>query len=176
MSASPDDRDRIADGLARQLLARAAVLDQDGLSLAQLRASAIEAGISADAFDQAVREWRAQAPIPAPTRWTHRVIRNLGALTGGWITLAGFAAIDRLLTLPWLVHKLSDPVGLLVGAVLATKLRARTAAVIMGGLAISQGAEFLMDLLAGAPAVHGFYSSRSAHQPGPFVSAMQFNM
>ena len=158
MSVSPDDRDRIADDLARQLLARAAVLDQDSLSLAQLRASALEAGISAAAFDQAVREWRSHAPTRAPPRWTQRVIRNLGALTGGWITLAGFAAIDRLLALPWLVHKLTDPVGLLVGTVIATKLRARAAAIVMGGLAISQGAEFLMDLLAGAPAIHGFYS------------------
>lgn len=51
MSVSPD-RDRIAEDLARQLLTRAAVRDQDGSSLAELRAAAAH---TADSPAESVR-------------------------------------------------------------------------------------------------------------------------
>lgn len=159
MNESPNERDRIADDIARQLLGRAAALDQDGPSLAQLREAAIEAGISGTAFDEAVREWRtATHPAGTSVAWPRRTVRNLGAFAGGWAALAGLAAMDRLLAVPWLVHALTDPIGLFVGAIIATKLRARAAAVVMGGLAVAQAAEFIVDWIAGAPAVHGLYA------------------
>lgn len=159
MSTSPNDRDRVTDEIAQQLFARAATVDQGGMQLAQLRNAAIEAGISGAAFDQAVREWRAGAP-PRQTSgsWTQRLLRNVGAFAAGWTSLAILAAADRFLSVPGLVHKLTDPIGLLVGAVVAMRLRARTATIVMGGLAVSQAAEFLMDFLAGSPAIHGFYA------------------
>ena len=159
MSSSPTDPQRVAEATARQLLARAAQLDSDGLTLEQLRESAIEAGISPAAFDQAVREWR--NPVPAkrrvarPPSLSQRLLRNAGAFAGGWAALAALSAIDRLLAVPWLVHKLTDPVGLAVGAAIALKLRARTATAVLGGLTVSQFAEYLLDFISGAPAIHG---------------------
>lgn len=159
MSTSPNDRDRVTDEIAQQLFARAAAVDEDGVRLAQLRSAAIEAGISEAAFDQAVREWRSGSPTTdAALSPSHRVLRNVGAFAAGWTSLAILAAADRLLSAPGLVHKLTDPIGLVVGTMVAMRVRARTAAVVMGGLAVSQTAEFLMDLFAGAPAIHGFYA------------------
>jgi hypothetical protein len=157
MDAPINDRDRVTEEIARQLLTRAATLDSDGRQLTQLRDAAIEAGISGDAFDQAVREWRAGPTAPPARTWKEAVLRNLAAFAGGYAALLTFSTFDRLLAVPSLVHKLTDPVGLLVGVVVATKLRARTATILMGGLAVSQSVEFLMDLLAGAPAIRGFY-------------------
>lgn len=77
-------------------------------------------------------------------------------LVAGWFTTVGLAAAQQLAGAPWLVHKLTDPVGMAIGAFIAFRLRARTATVVLGGLAVSQGAEFLMDLVSGAPAIHGF--------------------
>ena len=160
MSSSPIDPRRVADTTARQLLERAAQLDQDSLTLQQLREAAIEAGISAAAFDQAVREWRRSAPLSSsvtrPLSVRTRLLRNAGALASGWVALAGLSAINRLFAVPWLVHKLTDPVGLAVGAAIALKLRARTATAVLGGLAVSQTAEYLLDFVSGAPALHGF--------------------
>ena len=110
MTQSPNDRDRVTDEIAQQLFTRAATIDQDGMQLAQLRTAAIEAGISGAAFDQAVREWRA-GPPPRYTvgSWAHRLLRNVGAFAAGWTSIAIFADVDRLLSLPRLVHKLTDP-------------------------------------------------------------------
>jgi hypothetical protein len=78
------------------------------------------------------------------------------AFAAGWMCVALLAAVVRVAAAPWLVHKLSDPIGLALGAFIAAKLRARTATVLLGGLAVSQAAEFAMDLVTGAPAIHGF--------------------
>jgi len=159
MTQPPIDPARVPDATARQLLARAAELDADGPTLAQLRQAASEAGISGGAFDAAVVEWRTKHTLAAPqtTRraWLDAIGRNAVACAGSWISLSAFAAVQRLIQAPWLLHKLSDPVGLAIGAAIAVRLRARTAAVILGGLAVSQGAEFLMDVSGGAPAVQG---------------------
>ncbi len=159
MSVSPNDRGNVSDDIARQLLARAAAIDADGRELGQLREAAIEAGISGAAFDRAVAEWRASGHTvrePRPS-WQERVLRNAVGFVGGWLALGLFATIDGLLGAPWLIHKLTDPLGVLIGAAIAMKLRGRAAAVVMAGLTISQGVEFLLDLLTGAPAIHGFY-------------------
>jgi hypothetical protein len=77
------------------------------------------------------------------------------ALASGWIAVAALAIAQRLVAAPWLIHKLTDPVGLAIGAMVAARLRAGTAKIILGGLAVSQGTEFLMDLASGTPAIHG---------------------
>ena len=159
MSVPPKDRGDVSDGVARRLLARAAATDADGRELEQLRDAAIEAGISGAAFDRAVAEWRASGhPAREPGRsWQERVLRNAAGFVGGWLALSVFAAIDRLFAAPWLIHKLTDPLGVLIGTAIAIKLRGRVATVVMAGLTISQGVEFLLDLLTGAPAIRGFY-------------------
>ena len=160
MSASPIDPHRLAEDTKRQLLERAAELDQDSLTLQQLREAAVEAGISAAAFDQAVHEWRHTMPVASavsrPVTVAARLLRNFAALASGWAALLGLSAIDRLFAVPWLVHKLTDPLGLAVGAAIAVKLRVRTATAVLGGLAVSQTAEYLLDFISGAPAIHGF--------------------
>lgn len=160
MTDRPIDPERIADETARQLLERAAELDSSQLNLAQLREAAAEAGISPAAFDAAVAEWRRSDVAPKPNRprrsWPDLVARNVVGIAAGWAGAAMLAVMDRLLATPWLVHKLTDPIGLALGAFIAIKLEARVATVLVGGLAVSQTAEFLMDLMTGAPAVHGF--------------------
>jgi hypothetical protein len=160
MNKPPVEPERIADDVARQLLERATALDVDGPTLAQLRQAAAEAGISNAAFDAAVAEWRessARKVVPAARRsWTEQVLRNGAGIAAGWSAVAVLAIAQRLITVPWLVHKVTDPVGLAIGAAVAARLRARTATVLLGGLAVSTGAEFLMDLFSGAPAIHGF--------------------
>jgi hypothetical protein len=52
MTQSPNDRDHVTDEIAQQLFTRAATIDQEGMQIAQLRAAAIEAGISGAAFDK----------------------------------------------------------------------------------------------------------------------------
>jgi hypothetical protein len=159
MKQPSNDPDRVTEEVARELLARAAALDIGGPQLAHLREAAIEAGISGAAFDQAVHEWKVQAaPRTAAESWALPALRNLGAFASGWGALAVLGAADRLLGLAPLIHKLTDPIGLLVGAIVAIRLRARTAAVVLSGLVVSQGAEFLMDLLAGGPAIQGLYA------------------
>jgi hypothetical protein len=154
------DPERVAEDVARRLLERATALDNDGPTLAQLRQSALEAGISNAAFDAAVAEWRGNAPrrvvTEAPRRWTDRTLRNVAGFAVGWSALAVLAVAQRLVGAPWLVHKLTDPVGLAIGAFVAARLRARTATILLGGLAVSQGAELAMDLFPGSPAIRGF--------------------
>ena len=154
----PIDPERIAESTARHLLERATALDVEGPTLAQLRQAAVEAGISPAAFDAAVAEWRATASVTAssvPMSWAERLVRNAIGLAAGWLSVAGLAVAQRILDAPWLVHKLSDPVGLVLGALIAGRLRARSASIVLGGLAVAQGAEFLLDIAAGAPAIHG---------------------
>jgi hypothetical protein len=160
MNQSPSDPERIAEATARRLLERATALDTDGPTLAQLRQAAEEAGISGKAFDAAVAAWRADLPIvavtPTPRRWADALLRNTAGLALGWTALAALAVGQRLFDAPWLVHKLTDPIGLAIGAVISARLRARTATVVLCGLAVALGAEFLMDLFSGTPAIRGF--------------------
>jgi len=177
MTQPPREPERVPDATAQNLLARAAELDADGPSLTQLRQAAIEAGISASAFDAAVAEWRAAglrvaAPTSAarpPGSW---VGRNALALATGWVAAFGLAAAERLAGAPWLVHKLSDPLGLAIGAAVALRLRARTANVVLVGLALSQTTEFLMDWFSGAPAVQGFGAHMALMTAGVAGSAI----
>jgi hypothetical protein len=159
MTKFPVNPERIADDTAQHLLERAAALDADGATLAQLRQAAIEAGISHAAFDAAVAEWRrhsAARPVqPAGRRIGEQLLRNATALAVGWSSVAALGVTQALVAAPWEVHKLTDPIGLAIGAVVGSRMRARTATIVLGGVAISQSAEFLMDFLSGAPTIHG---------------------
>jgi hypothetical protein len=154
------DAERIADETARRLLARAAVLDDSHFTLEQIRTAALEAGISHAAFDDAVAEWRRSSVSGSGATdkpgLAAQVLRNAAGLASAWVAVAALVGVVRLTGAPWLVHKLTAPVGLAVGALVAAKLRARPATILLGGLTVSQAAEFAMDLMSGAPAIHGF--------------------
>lgn len=86
---------------ATRLLERASELDADrltGAALADLRAAALEAGITADAFDAAVAELRegAQARVPDARRARRRPWRK-GLVIGAAALLAlGSLAVTRM--------------------------------------------------------------------------------
>lgn len=79
------DAERLPESLARQVLARASELDaaqRSNATVAELRAAAEEAGISAPAFDAALEELRGAPPAlpsPAPRRATRWWISGLAA-------------------------------------------------------------------------------------------------
>ena len=182
MSEPHSDAQRLPEDAAHRLLARAVEIDNprsSEITIAQLRDAAAEAGISNVAFDEALAELRGTArgnAYDAPThlgaldrvrRWIanansdvakESVLRNLIAIVGFWGTLMLIVSVDRALDVHWLVRKASDPLALGLGAALASRLRARPVCLVLAGLAISQGAEFVMDLSLGAPAVQGFGS------------------
>lgn len=182
MSQPHRDAERLPEDAAHRLLARAVEIDNprsSEITIAQLREAAAEAGISSVAFDEALAELRGTArgnaydapthlgPLDRVRQWIANansdvarksVLRNLVAIVGFWGTLMVIVSVDRALDVHWLVRKASDPLALGLGAALASRLRARPVCLVLAGLAISQGAEFVMDLSLGAPAVQGFGS------------------
>ena len=72
--------------------------------------------------------------------------------------LTVLVSVDRAAGVHWLVRKATDPVALAIGAVIASRLRARPVAWLLAGLAVAQGAEFVMDAALGVPAVQGLGS------------------
>ena len=91
----PDDRDPevLSEPAAARLLARASELDElrrAGSTVAELRAAAAEAGISASAFDAALTELKqsGQAPLPDVGRQPRRRSWMLAAALTGAFALA----------------------------------------------------------------------------------------
>lgn len=179
------DATRLPEDAAHRLLARAVELDASrgsDITIAQLRDAAAEAGISVAAFDAALAELQltdarthhcrgatGRGLMDRLRAWTlgdalaggadalkESVVRNLLAVAAFWAILMLLVTVDRAIDVQWLVRKATDPLALALGAVMAARLRARPIGVLLAGLAISQGAEFLMDAATGAPAVHGF--------------------
>jgi hypothetical protein len=159
-----NDRSRspqsLSEAQAQRLLARAAELDAQlgaPVPLERLRLAAHEAGLSAAAFDAALAELRAAGPDPvreSNNTWP-RIARYAAALVGAGTLVVGGAMILNDSNADWLVRKLFDPLALGLGAALAMRFRARPFAMVLGGLAVATGAEFLMDMRAGEPAIRG---------------------
>jgi uncharacterized Ntn-hydrolase superfamily protein len=176
---------RISQETARRLLARAIEIDADdssSMTPAQLHEVAIDAGISRNALDAALRE-HASTPLAPPrgrfASFTDRVlgvIRGEGSSHDGLLPdslwrsvapnaigiLSAFAALSVLLLfaaedkVPYFqIRKAMDPLAMLIGFWVSTRLRARLASFVTLGLAVAFGAEVLMDVVAGAPAVRG---------------------
>jgi hypothetical protein len=180
------DATRLPEDAAHRLLARAVELDasrSSEVTIAQLRDAACEAGISITAFDAALDElrlaqdgdrqalasarsanksigaWiRGDTPAFGTDLLESPVLRNIVALAGFLGILLFLVSIDRASDVHWLVRKATDPLALALGAALAIRLRARPASILLGGLAIATGAEFVMDVMLRAPAVQGFGS------------------
>lgn len=144
---------------AQRVLARAAAIDAHGgprVPLERLRLAALEAGLSAEAFEAALAEVRDARPAPQKSdeSWP-RLARYTAAIVGTGVVLVAGAAVLNPVESAWLVRKLLDPVALGIGAALAMRFKARPLALLLGGLAVATGAEFLMDLWAGQPAIRG---------------------
>jgi len=160
MTQPPDHPERVGEAIAQHLLARAATLDTDGFSLDQLRQAAAEAGISTAAFDAAVAEWRARSRSSSrPTlekRLTGALLRNAVSFAATWVAMTALISLQRLIVGPAVMPDLIIITSLAAGAIISTRLRARVATILLGGLAVSQGAELLMALASGRPEIHGF--------------------
>lgn len=168
---------RIDEVQARALLARASELDAmrgHSLSVAQLRDVAREAGIASDAFDAALAEQSIPrlgtdaSPLPSTEQGSWRraadwwrsggravVTRNvLGLIVGGAVASVAHGTAQAVSS-SWLAEKAADALAMVIVAASAHRLGARRLAVVAAGFAISQSAEFVLDVLNGAPAVHG---------------------
>jgi hypothetical protein len=177
MSDELRDGRRLTEDVAHRLLARAVELDTPGgaeITIAQLREAAVDAGVSESAFNAAVAElerarYRSSASSEidvhaSPTearpsrlaRFTGSVIRNVGALAASGAFVAAGAMIIRATSAPDLLHKVSDALAMGIGALLASRWRARPATILLAGLALALGAEVLFDVLQGSYSVRGF--------------------
>jgi hypothetical protein len=150
----------VSESEAQRLLARASELDAHlggVVSLDRLRQAAREAGLSNAAFDVALAELRAtpSSTSASATKAWPRLARVAGPVLGAAALLIGGALILNDSNAAWLVRKLLDPLALGVGAALAFRFRVRPLAIVLGGLAVATGAEFLMDFWAGQPAIRG---------------------
>ena len=184
MSDRSVNRELLSEEVANQLLARAVALDGahgSALTVDQLRDVARESGISERALEQALDEWNVTGVVSVPKAhalsaggrlrgWlaeqliaarravTGSPARNLLALAASWGVLMVLVSLDRANAVPWLVRKATDPIALGIGALIASRLRARPVALLLCGLAVAQGAEFVMDAALRTPAVQGFGS------------------
>jgi len=143
---------------AQRLLARAVELDARAqpLTVDQLRAVAIEAGIAPEAFDRAVAETTGPlTPGPAPaTLWAS----VKGTLKAGFITWVSLVAVVRVCSLVgagWELRDLADVVALTIGAVAAHRFRARLARVGLIGMASAEFAEWVIHSVYGIGVVQG---------------------
>jgi hypothetical protein len=171
------ERRRLSEDVAHRLLARAVELDTPGgaeITIAQLREAAVDAGVSESAFNAAVAELEragyrsstsskidVQASSTEPrasrlARFTGSVIRNVGALAASGAFVAAGAMLIRATNAPDLLHKVSDALAMGLGALLASRWRARPAMILLAGLSIALGAEVLFDVLQGSYSVRGF--------------------
>ena len=144
---------------AQRVLARAAEIDAQGgpsVPLERLRLAALEAGLTPAAFEAALAEVRAATLTPpkSTSEWP-RLARYAGAVVGTGVILVAGASLLNPVESAWLVRKLLDPVALGLGAALAMRFKVRPLAILLGGLAVATGAEFLMDLWVGQPAIRG---------------------
>ena len=175
---------RLSEDSAHRLLARAIELDQSRGSettLVELRDVALEAGISAQAFDAAFHEFRALAltargseavsasvrPSKVVSRIWHRlrgayagpqamgeaVVSNAIALTLFWVLT--FLLTRIAIGIRWQGMEGAILVGCMVGVGIARRLRARLVEVGLMGFVAFQAAELMMHLIFGLQSVQG---------------------
>ena len=147
---------------AHRLLARAVALDaqrRDAVSLVDLRAAAVEAGIDPRAFDRAVAEVgvdarEAMTPLVLPSRWAP-VVANLKAAFAFWVALTLLTRVDRLFPADWTVRAVFDILALGIGVWFAFRFRARLAQVVLGGFSVALISLFVIRLAFGIDAAQG---------------------
>ncbi len=149
----------LSESEALRVLARAAEIDAQGgpsVPLERLRLAALEAGMAPAAFEAALAEVREArlAPPRDASPWP-RFARLVGTIVGTAVVLVAGASVLNRVESAWLVRKLLDPIALGFGAALAIRFKERLLAIVLGGLAVATGAEFLMDMWVGQPAIRG---------------------
>ncbi len=151
---------QLTDLVAHRLLSRAAELDarhDRDLSLSELRAIALEAGIAPEAFDRAVIEL-AQAPAAGPQTnddFWHRALQHFKVIGAFVITLMLLSRLSQGLDLGWQVRELVDVLALSVGAVTAHRLRSRLPKLAFIGLGAGTLVQWLVHLAFGLNTVQG---------------------
>lgn len=155
----PRDGD-ISEDVARKLIARAIELDAgsaDNVAISQLRDVAHEAGISAGAFDQALREAKALATAHPPkadrSRWDEFEV-NAGILGASWVIMVLLVLAGEF-TKGWVAPAVGMLTGSLIGLAIARRFNAGPALFILKGFAVSRVTELALHLIFGISAVQG---------------------
>lgn len=160
-SASPSPG--LTEEQAHQLLARAVALDsqrRDAVSLVELRAAAIEAGIDPMAFDRAAAELGSDAgvqtvrPAVTPSRWAS-VAANLKAAFAFWVALTILTRLGHLLSPDWTVSAVRNILAAGIGVWFAFRFRAKVAQIALGGLSVALISLFAIHLIFGLDAARG---------------------
>lgn len=172
---------RLSEDVAHRVLARAIELEQDRgaeTTVAELRAVALEAGISMQAFEAALREGTAQvgrakaAERPAKgggffgRLWSRLTQRGPKAMTLFEAVIANLTAAVLFLLLMFFLSRFARPLGwqavevkilvsCVLGLALARALRARLVAMGLLGLVACQAGAMAMHLRYGYETVQG---------------------
>ena len=152
--------DRLNEPDAHALLARAATIDgtlERTFTLAELRAVALEAGISAEAFDRAALEAIDMAGVPRPVAdLPHsQFIANVKALVIFWVALGMLTAASRVAGVDWPLRNLADVIAAGLGAFASHRLGARIARIGFIGLTAGLLIQWLLQLTYGIGVVQG---------------------
>ncbi len=139
----------LTEDASRRLLARAVELDA-GLgsaeTLDQLRSAALEAGISAAAFDTAVREGEVTRARPTLRSIGRAMLQNLLALGAFWLVLEGILRPAIWLDLSSPVRTLGMLIATVAGIQIASRLDARVTRTLLIALGAGQAVLFVFDL------------------------------
>jgi hypothetical protein len=163
MNDSSSPSQGLTEEQAHRLLARAVALDaqrQDAVSLAELRAAAIEAGIDPMAFDRAVTELGPDVWVPAspsqvkPSRWAP-VVANIKAAFAFWVTLTILTRMGHLLPADWTVSAVRNILAVGIGVWFAFRFRAKVAQIALAGLSVALISLFVIHLIFGNDAAQG---------------------
>lgn len=171
---------------AHRFLARAVALDAvrgNEVTIEQVRAAALEAGVDAGAITTALDELREQlrreqrdsrervpsgllhrlwrrgigaeeGPTDAASVW-NAIVANVVAFAAFWALLGVGMSAARSLQAPWQMSHAVAIAANLLGVGIAVRLRARTVAVLLAVTAAAQAAEYPIQLLFGIEQVQG---------------------
>ena len=143
---SPTDDARVPEVTAHRLLARAVQLDATRdtmMTVAELRAVALEAGIAPEALDQALQELRTgtstEITVADETKRSlaRSIAVNVGAMAGTWLGLIAIVTVGSRFVAGWGLPAAATVIGLAGGVAFAHRLRARFARLAMLGMAAS---------------------------------------
>jgi hypothetical protein len=140
------------------------------MTVADLRAVAMEAGIAPEAFDQAAdEEWAASGRerVARPTAWS-QLAANIKAVAFFWVVLGMFAAACRIAGVDWPLRHLADILALALGGVVSHRLRARAARIGFVGLTAGLTIQFALQLVYGIGAVQGLVNQLAVLGAGVF--------
>jgi hypothetical protein len=167
-------QNRLSEDAAHRLIARAIELDArraEEVSIAQLREVAQEAGISLQAFEEALHEVGSLEVMPKLSvrerfrRWVRgnqevssrpildRIGINVVAFAAFWATAFLFGRAGDAMTTTWVGQAGGILVANLLGVGIARRLNARVTMLVLSVTAIAQTAEFVLHLIYGIGSV-----------------------